>query len=205
MWSYVAQYAGSALLQYGANKSALGVQKQQNKTALTQLGRTISQINQQRTITRQQTSQALFNTQLQADQARSEVNLQSAASGTVGASVQDAVSTVNISSDRQAAGALRQQMQQEEQFNAQVRLAGESTVDAINSYTPNIQGANLFSNLLSATGPMLGQIAGNAATSGGESTGTAAASTAATQNFGYDLWGSKGAGTPTTSWKSYLG
>ena len=201
MWQYVAYMAARTLL--GSNEE-VKVAKAQNKTTMTQLGKQINQINLERAASRQRTGQALFNIQIQGQNAMSQVGLQAAASGTVGASVQDAVSTVQLSTDRQKAGAMTQQEQQEEGFRLMVSKAVDTTHAAMDWES----GADkLYNNILQsgmrAAGHYTAQtlVGDNAPASD-----KASAPSSAYSNYGYDLWGNKSpSATGQQSWKSYLG
>ena len=204
MWWVVAAMAAKAVLGAGSQIKAA---KAQNTAAMTQLAKGVTQINLNRTASRQRTAQALYNTQLQADQVRSQIGLQSAASDTIGASVQDAVSTVNVQEDRQTSSINKQQAQTEEQLRLQVDRAIDDTSARMDWESGSDK---LWNGLLSMGGQMAGQYAGGAmsslGSSGGESAG--AASTQSTNSTGYDLWGSQGSGSNSgqvQSWKSYLG
>ncbi|QBP32941.1 internal virion protein [Shigella phage Buco] len=201
MWQYVAYMAARTIL--GTNAETK-VAKAQNKTAMTQLGKEINQINLERAASRQRTGQALFNIQIQGQNAMSQVGLQAAASGTVGASVQDAVSTVQIATDRQKAGAMTQQEQQEEGF----RLMVSKAVDTAHASMDWESGAdklynNILQNGMQAAGHYAAQgLAGDNAPDSSK----AKEPGGAYSNYGYDLWGNKGPGNAgAQSWKSYLG
>lgn len=204
MWWVVAAMAAKAVLGAGSEMKA---SKAQNTAAMTQLAKGVTQINLNRTASRQRTAQALYNTQLQADQVRSQIGLQSAASDTIGASVQDAVSTVNIQEDRQTSSINKQQAQTEEQLRLQVDRAIDDTSARMDWESGSDK---LWNGLLSMGGQMAGQYAGGAMSSLGSSSGESAgaASTQNTNSTGYDLWGSQGSGNNSgqvQSWKSYLG
>lgn len=209
MWWVVAAMAAKAVLGAGSEMKA---SKAQNTAAMTQLAKGVTQINLNRTASRQRTAQALYNTQLQADQVRSQIGLQSAASDTIGASVQDAVSTVNIQEDRQTSSINRQQAQTEEQLRLQVDRAIDDTSARMDWESGSDK---LWNGLLSMGGQALGQYAGGKLSSlgassdaeGGTDSGSTNSTGTATNN--YDLWGSKGGGGGNSgqaqSWKSYLG
>lgn len=202
MWGFVAQQAGNALLSMGQAKANVALAKQQSKTAMLKLGEGLNQLNLQRAQTRQQTAQALFNSKVQAEQARSQVSLQAAASDTIGASVQDAVSTVNVVESRQEAGIRRSQINQEEAFRLQANTMIDSAADSVQ--WPK-SGGGYVSSILGATAPILGTIAGDYVSSiGNNPNGTSTAPEFKIDDFGYDLWGKK-IGTAITSWKDYLG
>ena len=203
MWSIVAQQAGNALLSMGQSKAAVSLAKDQSKIAMRQLAEGLNQLNMQRVQTRQQTSMALFNSKVQGEQARSQVTLQAAASDTIGASVQDAVSTVNVIEGRQEAGIRRSQMAQEEAFALQ---AERDITSAVNSTQWPQAGGGYVSSILSATAPILGTIAGDYLSGlGSTDSEVKTAPELKVQDYGYDLWGNKGTEKVTTSWKDYLG
>lgn len=202
------------MIAYAAAKTILGTREDtkaamdQNKSAMKQLGKEISQINMSRAVSRQRTGQALFNIQIQGQNAMSQVGLQAAASGTVGASVNDAVSTVQLTTDRQSAGAITQQEQQEEGFRLMVNKAVDDTKASMDWES----GADkLWDNLMQSSSSLMGQAAAKGVTSGGGSDSAGSAEPATSyQNYGYDLWGNRGSGggasqTGAQSWKSYLG
>lgn len=204
MWWVVAAMAAKAVLGAGSEMKA---SKAQNTAAMTQLAKGVTQINLNRTASRQRTAQALYNTQLQADQVRSQIGLQSAASDTIGASVQDAVSTVNVQEDRQTSSINRQQAQTEEQLRLQVDRAIDDTSARMDWESGSDK---LWNGLLSMGGQMAGQYAGGAMSSLGSSSGESSGSAEpqSTNSTGYDLWGSQGSGGKNgqvQSWKSYLG
>lgn len=202
MWGFVAQQAGNALLSMGQSKAAVSLAKDQSKIAMRQLAEGLNQLNMQRVQTRQQTSMALFNSKVQGEQARSQVTLQATASDTIGASVQDAVSTVNVVQGRQEAGIRRSQMAQEDAFALQ---ANKDIDSAVNSVQWPKSGGGYVSSILSATAPILGTIAGDYLSGlGSTENGPATAPEFKVDEFGYDLWGKK-TGNAVTSWKDYLG
>lgn len=205
MWWMIAYAAAKTILGSNADTKAA---KQQNKTAMSQLGKEINQINLSRAASRQRTGQALFNIQIQGQNAMSQAGLQAAASGTVGASVKDAVSTIQLTVDRQQQGAISQQEQQEEGF----RLMVSKAVDTAHANMDWESGADkLWNNLLGSASSMMGQAAAKGMTSsGGESNSPdAEAPSTSYKNYGYDLWGNRGGSSDnkssTQSWKSYLG
>lgn len=208
MWWVIAAMAAKAVLGASSNMKA---SKSQNKAAMTQLAKGVSQINLNRTVSRQRTAQALYNTQLQAEQVQSQIGLQSAASDTIGASVQDAVSTVNVREQRQVSAINQQQAQTEEQLRLQV----ERSIDDTSARMDWESGSDkLWNGLLSMGGQAAGQYAGGAMSSLGsanESSNTVqnAQNNQSTNSTGYDLWGSQGSGSSNNgqvqSWKSYLG
>lgn len=197
------------MIAYAAAKTILGTREDtktavaQNKAAMSQLGKEINQINLERAASRQRTGQALFNIQIQGQNAMSQVGLQAAASGTVGASVNDAVSTVQLTTDRQSAGAITQQEQQEEGF----RLMVSKAVDTAHANMDWESGADkLWNNLLQNGSQIAGHYAAKGLVSDSDSPSTSDEGSSTYKNYGYDLWGNKGPSTSgAQSWKSYLG
>lgn len=123
MWWAVAALAGTKLLGAGAQ---IEVAKARNKAVIQQTAKQLNDIALQRAQSRDRTEVALFNVQQQKLQAQSQVGLQAAASGTMGASVKDAVATVNTVADRQVSGIRSQQATQEEGYRMMVDKAVDS-------------------------------------------------------------------------------
>lgn len=216
MWQYVAYLAARTIL--GTNED-VKTAKAKNSAAMTQLGKQISQINLERAASRQRTSQALFNVQAQGETARSQVQLNAAASGTVGASVKDAVSTVQISEDRTRAGVLDNQDRQEEGFRLMVSKAVDDTSAQMDWQSGSDKlWDNILQNGMQAAGNWVaGKMTGAGGSQPTAKVGADQYSTfddldkpdtgragGAYNNYGYDLWGSKGS-SGVQSWKSYLG
>lgn len=192
MWWMVAAMAAKAVLGAGAQ---VEVSKARNKAVIQQTAKQLNDIALQRAQSRDRTEVALFNVQQQKLQAQSQVGLQAAASGTMGASVKDAVTTVNTVADRQSSGIRAQQATQEDGYRMMVDKAVDSGLDNMDMEDPY---DNMFNSLLGVGASAMGQYAGNAAsssdTSSSATTSGAASSGTATQSMGasYDLWGSKG-------------
>ena len=186
MWWAVAALAGSKLLGAGAQ---IEVSKARNKAVIQQTAKQLNDIALQRAQSRDRTEVALFNIQQQKLQAQSQVGLQAAASGTMGASVKDAVATVNTVADRQESRIRDQQATQEEGYRMMVDKAvdsGLANMDLESGYD------KMFNTALSFGGQMLGQYVGDKLSESGSSEGTSEGGSA-TKNAGaaYDLWGSK--------------
>lgn len=200
MWGTIALLAGQTLL--GTNTQDK-VAMAQNKATMSQLGKQINQINLQRAQSLQQTSAALYNIDQAAGQGQSQVQLQSAASGTMGASVQDAVATINSQADAQRASAYRQESAQMESY----RLATASAVDSAHASMDWESGADkLWNNTLSTAGGFIGSSLASGLTSGA---GTALEHgvedlASKVKDWGVDAWNKSGAGDLVSSWKSYL-
>ena len=198
MWWMAAAMAAKTILGQNAQNE---LSMAQNKLAIQNTAKQLNDIATQRAQSRDRTEVALFNIQQQKLQAQSQVGLQAAASGTMGASVKDAVATVNIVADRQSASVEDQQATQEEGF----RLMSDKAVDnGLASMDLDSPYERLFTSALGAGASMLGQWAGdklsggssNTTTSESTSTGTATSNTGS----GYDLWGSKAGTSKVHTW-----
>ena len=191
MWWAVSALAGSKLL--GAD-AQIEVSKARNKAVIQQTAKQLNDIALQRAQSRDRTEVALFNIQQQKLQAQSQVGLQAAASGTMGASVKDAVATVSTVADRQESGIRAQQTTQEEGYRMMVDKAvdsGLANMDLESGYD------KMFNAALSFGGQLLGQYVGDKLSESGSSEGPSKGPSeggTATKNTGaaYDLWGSKG-------------
>lgn len=188
MWWMVAAMAAKTVLGQGAQ---IEVSKARNKAVIQQTAKQLNDIALQRAQSRGRTEVSLFNIQQQRLQAQSRVGLQAAASGTMGASVKDAVATVNTVAGRQEASVRDQQATQEEGFRLMTDKAVDSGLANMDMEDPY---DNMFNSLLSVGASAVGQYAGNAASSTGSGSSTPGSGAAATQNTApsYDLWGSKG-------------
>lgn len=195
MWWAAAALAGSKLLGAGAQ---IEVSKARNKAVIQQTAKQLNDIALQRAQSRDRTEVSLFNIQQQKLQAQSQVGLQAASSGTTGASVKDAVATVNTVAGRQEASVRYQQATQEEGL----RMLVDKTVDSGLANMDMESGYDkMFNAALSFGGQILGQYVGNklsettpepsASNSASAGSGAMAAQNAASS---YDLWGSKGGG-----------
>lgn len=192
MWWMVAAQAGATLLNQGAQ---IEVSKARNKAVIQNTAKQLNDIALQRAQSRGRTEVALFNVQQQKLQAQSQVGLQAASSGTMGASVKDAIATVNTVAGRQDASIRDQQATQEEGFRMMSDKAVDSGLANMDMEDPYDK---MFNTALSFGAQYLGQMAGDKLSSGTatetKSSGGAASSGTAIQKSaaGYDLWGSKG-------------
>lgn len=195
MWWMVAGLAAKTLLGHNAQNE---VAKAQNKLAIQNTANQLNDIALQRAQSRDRTEVALFNTQQQKLQAQSQVGLQAASSGTMGASVRDAVATVNTIAGRQESGIRQQQATQEVGF----QLMSEKVIDdGLANMNLDDPYNTLFQSALGAGASMLGKWAGDKLSSSsgsGESTSTGTAT--AKVSAGYDLWGSKAGTSKVHSW-----
>ncbi|MCZ0778026.1 virion core protein, T7 gp14 family, partial [Klebsiella pneumoniae] len=118
-----------------------------------------------------------------------QVGLQAASSGTMGASVKDAVATVNTVAGRQEASVRDQQATQEEGF----RMLVDKTVDSGLANMDMESGYDkMFNMALSVGGQMLGQYVGNKLSETTPEPSAPSVEPTAQNSFLYDLWGSKG-------------
>lgn len=194
MWWMVAAMAAKAVLGQGAQ---IEVSKARNKAVIQQTAKQLNDIALQRAQSRDRTEVSLFNIQQQKLQAQSQVGLQTAASGTMGASVKDAVATVNTVAGRQEASVRDQQATQEEGFRLMTEKAVDSGLANMDMEDPYDK---MFNSLLSVGASAAGQYAGNAASStdsGSVSAGSGATATQSTASS-YDLWGGKGSSSVHT-------
>lgn len=195
MWWMVAGLAAKTLLGQNAQNE---VAKAQNKLAIQNTAKQLNDIALQRAQSRDRTEVALFNTQQQKLQAQGQVGLQAASSGTMGASVRDAVATVNTIAGRQESGIRQQQATQEVGF----QLMSEKVIDdGLANMNLDDPYNTLFQSALGAGAGMLGKWAGDklsSSSSSGESTSTGTATNKA--SAGYDLWGSKAGTSKVHSW-----
>lgn len=186
MWWAAAALAGSKLLGAGAQ---IEVSKARNKAVIQQTAKQLNDIALQRAQSRDRTEASLFNIQQQKLQAQSQVGLQAASSGTMGASVKDAVATVNAVAGRQEASVRDQQATQEEGFRMLVDKAvdsGLANMDMESGYD------KMFNMALSVGGQMLGQYVGNKLSETTPEPSAPSVEPTAQNSFLYDLWGSKG-------------
>lgn len=188
MWWMVAAMAAKTVLGQGAQ---IEVSKARNKAVIQQTAKQLNDIALQRAQSRDRTEVSLFNIQQQKLQAQSQVGLQAAASGTMGASVKDAVATVNTVAGRQEASVRDQQATQEEGFRLMTDKAVDSGLANMDMEDPY---DNMFNSLLSVGASAVGKYVGDAASSSDSDSSTPGSGAAATQNMAssYDLWGSKG-------------
>ncbi len=191
MWYMVAAQAAQTIFNTRAqNKLA----EAQNKVLAQQTAKQLNDIAIQRAMSRDRTETALFNIKQSKLQAQSQVQLQSAASGTMGASVRDAVATVNVVADRQEGSVKQQQASQEAGFEL---LTNKVMDTAVSQFTPK---ESTLTNLVGSMGASLGKFIGNKLSEQEEAEGKAynEPSGDAFKNYGYDLWGAKGASNTNT-------
>lgn len=150
----------------------------------------VTEINLQRAQQRQQTTAAMYNAGLQGQSARDQVTLQAAATDTIGASVNDAIKTVNQKQDQATASAQDQYMRAIDQSNLMItKTIGDGSAsmkDAVDD-----KGTQILNQAgMEAAGSVLGYFAGNMASG---TTSAASGASSATADAGssssIDLWG----------------
>lgn len=186
LWWAAAAAGASALLGAGAQ---VEVAKARNKAVIQQTAKQLNDIALQRAQSRDRTEVALFNVQQQKLQAQSQVGLQAASSGTMGASVKDAVATVSTVADRQESGIRAQQATQEEGY----RMLTDKAVDSGLANMDLESGYDkMFNTALGFAGNMLGKYAGDKLSESVPESEPATTEPSASNSFLYDLWGGKG-------------
>lgn len=137
-----------------------------NKQVLTSSAKQLNEINIQRTISRAQTGQALDGAQRQAVQESSARNLQSAATDTMGTSVEQNLNDVDVQLSTVQSTLMQNQETQEESFNSAVN---RTTAEAQNSIKDLLTGAGqntMSANLGSMVGTLGTTFAANKMTNG---------------------------------------
>lgn len=100
--------------------------KTYNKAVVTQSAKTMNDINIQRTVSRQQTAQALEGVKRQALQEKSNRGVQAAATDTMGASVEHGLMDVDVQLGEATSTISQNQMLQEISFNSAVQRATDT-------------------------------------------------------------------------------
>ena len=128
-WLGVANAGAGLITGAMQGKAAAKLQEKQAELSMRRLAEFRTQQNLQSAQDRRNTSAALFNIQVQNQDAKSQVQLQHAAADTVGASVSDALSTVDVVTDRAASQTKRDYVVGEEerlrQFMSESNAVGE--------------------------------------------------------------------------------
>lgn len=149
----------------------------------------VTQINMQRAQQRQQTTAAMYNAGLQGQSARDQITLQAAATDTVGASVNDAVKTVNAKVGQAVGSAQDQYSRAIDQSNLMVtKLTGDgaaSMKDAVDDKSTQIMNQAAWS----AAGSVVGSLAGQAASSSNSSSDSITTTGSSSTGGSTDLWG----------------
>lgn len=127
----------------------------------------VTQINLERAQQRQQTTAALFNAGLQGQSARDQITTQAAATDTIGASVRDAISTVN-QKQSQAAGSIDDQyMRAIDQSNLMLQKTIDQGSNSLKDSVADNSTAIMNQAGWGAIGSIIGQAAGDYASKSG--------------------------------------
>lgn len=139
MFWLMAANAGAGLIT-GAmqGKAAAKLQEKQAELSMRRLAEFRTQQNLQSAQDARNTSAALFNIQIQNQDAKSQVQLQHASADTVGASVSDALSTVDVVTDRAASQAKRDYVVGEEERYRQFMAESAATGAEIKAGYDNV-------------------------------------------------------------------
>lgn len=138
------------------------IQKFNDKTMYSTMEQ-ITQLNQQRAQQRQDTAAALFNVGIQGMSARDAITQQAAATDTIGASVSDAVATVNQKQGQAVGSAQDQYVRAIDQSNAMLGKITDSASNSLKNAVQDNSTAILNQAGLSAIGSVVGSVAGQMA------------------------------------------
>jgi hypothetical protein len=178
IWMF-ASLAASALktgMQASADQRMQGIQndaiKAYNKQVVAASAKSLNEINIQRSVSRQQTGQALDGMRRQAQQDKAQRGLQAAASDTMGASVDANIRDVDVQLSQAESTLERNQSLQELSFNSAVQQSTDSSLnqlkdvqtgagkDAWNAFLGSAVGTigtSMIGNKLSGNGWMGGE------------------------------------------------
>lgn len=150
----------------------------------------VTQINLERAQQRQQTTAALFNAGLQGQSARDQITTQAAATDTIGASVRDAISTVN-QKQGQAAGSIDDQyMRAIDQSNLMLQKTIDQGSNSLKDAVADRSAAIMNQAGWGAVGSIIGKFAGDYASNSDDDTEPAPISQAqGTPTGSYDYQG----------------
>lgn len=167
-----------------ANKATQAYNKQLATSSLEQ----INQINMQRAVQRQQSAGALYNLSQQGLSARDQITTQAAATDTIGASVSDAVATVNQKQDQAEGSVYEQYRQAVEQTNLMVNKVTDSGIRNLRDATKDTSKQVMNAAILNSVGSVAGSLAGKAA-SGTNSASKTTGNSGTNLQGGYDIHG----------------
>lgn len=150
----------------------------------------VNQLNMQRAQQRQASAGALFNVRQQGMSARDQITTQAAATDTIGASVNDAVATVNQQQDQAEGSVYDQYRQAVEQSNLMLHKITDSGTNSLRDATKDTSKQVMNNAIVGAVGQVVGYAAGKAASSTTPNTSdTKAPISAAAGSGGYDIHG----------------
>ena len=138
------------------------VQKFNDKTMYSTMEQ-ITQLNQQRAQQRQDTAAALFNVGIQGMSARDAITTQAAATDTIGASVNDAVATVNQKQGQAVGSTEDQYVRAIDQSNAMLSKITDTASNSLKNAVQDNSNAIMNQAGLSALGSIVGSAAGQMA------------------------------------------
>lgn len=101
--------------------------QQYNQQLMLQQAKNVGQINAQRALSRERTAATLFNVTQVSTAQEAQVQQAAASSDTIGSSVQEAVKTINIATDRESGSAMRSQEQAELGFDLMLEQGVDQT------------------------------------------------------------------------------
>lgn len=136
-----------------------------NKKVMYESMEQVTQINLQRAQQREQTAASLYNITLQGQSARDQITTQAAATDTIGASVSDAISTVNQKQGQAVGSAQEQYMNAIEQSNLMIKKTTQQGINSLKDAVSNNVAGIMNQTGWSIAGQVLGKVAGDAASS----------------------------------------
>lgn len=149
----------------------------------------VNQLNMQRAQQRQASAGALFNVRQQGMSARDQITTQAAATDTIGASVNDAVATVNQQQDQAEGTVYDQYKQAVQQSNLMLNKITDSGINSLRDPTADTSKQVMDNAIVGAAGQVAGYYIGKAASSITPSTTDTRASVSAAGSGGYDIHG----------------
>lgn len=196
-WLLVAQvasqvYAGSKQAKAAAETSIAQNKMVQdyNKKVMYETLQQTTELNLQRAQQREQTTAALYNVGLQGMSARDQITAQAAGTDTIGASVNDAISTVNQKQSQAVGSQQNDYMRAIDQSNIMLEKITTNGRNSLKNAVEDHSSEVMDNALMGAAGTVLGSMAGKYA-SGTNSTTPGAPITAAqgTPTGAYDYQG----------------
>lgn len=150
----------------------------------------VTELNLQRAQQRQQTTAAIYNAGLQGQSARDQITLQASAADTIGASVNDAIKTVNQKQSQAVGSADDSYMRAIDQSNLMLnKIVGDGSAsmkDAVDDKGTQILNQAGFEAAGSVAGYFAGSLAGGTTSPASDAATTASTGNAASS---MDLWG----------------
>lgn len=159
-----------------------------NTKVMTSTLEQVNQLNMQRAQQRQASAGALFNVRQQGMSARDQITTQVAATDTIGASVNDAVATVNQQQGQAEGSVYDQYRQAAEQSNLMLDKITDSGTNALRDPTQDTSKQVMDNAIIGSAGQVLGSVAGKAA-SGTNPAGAKAAPVTTADTGAYDIHG----------------